>query len=120
MQNSNVFVYGTLRRGFTYHHLLSGSPFLGDGRTADRYSLWMNEYPCVCRHPSLTRIHGELYRVTPAILALLDELEDHPRLYRREATAIVLNEHEAVRAWMYFFPKPQGIAIPSGDFADWG
>lgn len=114
-----VFVYGTLRRGFTNHSLLSGAPFLGVGQTAAQYSLWMNNYPCACHHPSLVRIRGELYSVSPAILSLLDELEDHPRLYRREVTSIILNQQQPVEAWMYFFPKPCGVVIPSGDFADW-
>jgi len=114
-----VFVYGTLRRGFTNHSLLNGASFLGTGQTAAHYSLWMNDYPCACRHPRLVRIRGELYNVSPAILSLLDDLEDHPRLYQRAVTPIILNHHQPVAAWMYFFPKPYGVAIPSGDFADW-
>lgn len=119
LSHGRIFVYGTLRRGFANHSLLTDCPFLGLALTSERYSLWMGVYPHVCRHPSLVRIRGELYTATAHTLALLDILEDHPVLYQRELTPILVDDGRTVPAWMYFFPKPSGVAIPSGDFTKW-
>lgn len=118
-KESAVFVYGTLRRGFSNHSLLQTSRFAGKGRTEEPYSLWMAEYPRVCRRPATGPIRGELYLVAPPVLKSLDILEDHPRLYRRELIRIVPDGAEPVPAWMYFAPIPLGVEVPSGDIVHW-
>ncbi len=72
-----VFVYGTLREHERNHHWLAGSDRLGGACYAVG-----RLYDTGLGYPAMTlesggRVHGELYRVTPAVLRLLDELEDY-------------------------------------------
>ena len=72
-----VFVYGTLREHECNHYLLAGCERLG--------AAWYAEgrlYDTGLGYPAMTlergsKVHGELYRVTPNVLRLLDKLEDY-------------------------------------------
>lgn len=113
-----VFVYGTLRRSFQNHRLLTRSPCLGGARTRDRYALYVGEYPVVAKGRSVSRIVGEVYKVDPVTLMVLDALEEHPQVYRRELTAVVLDDGREIEAWLYFHPRPSGRLIENGDYAE--
>ncbi len=112
-----VFAYGTLRRGADNHHLLRDSEHLGWAWTVQRYALYVDDFPYVIRTEPVARIRGEIYRVRPRLLAILDRLEGHPHEYRREQVPAVLDDGEVCRAWLYFYPQPRGILVPDGDFA---
>ena len=91
-----VFVYGTLKRGQRNAYYLAAAEFVDEFVTSDKF--WMYEfddYPAVCEQGS-DAIHGELYRVTDAQFASLDELEWYPDFYQR----IVIST-EFGNAWMY-------------------
>ncbi|RMG96215.1 MAG: gamma-glutamylcyclotransferase [Deltaproteobacteria bacterium] len=78
-----LFVYGTLRCGGVYHAMLSGARFEGYGRTAAGYTLVdLGPYPAMVAGGHGT-VAGEIYRVCPRMLAAVDQLEAHPRLYVR-------------------------------------
>ena len=62
---------------------------------------------------------GEVYEVSEKMLAALDELEGHPRWYRRALAPICLDNGIEIRAWTYFALEPRGQLIPSGDYSDW-
>ncbi len=114
-----VFVYGTLRRGYGNHYLLAeGARLLGPARTLEAYALYALEIPFVLRQPALTPIRGEVYAVDQECLARLDELEEHPDWYRRELVGVRTEQGQELRAWLYFYPSPQGRLVPSGDYAD--
>lgn len=116
-----VFVYGTLRRSFGNHYLLQeGARSLGPARTVARYALYALEIPFAVKGQAVSPLIGELYAVTPATLVLLDELEDHPRWYRRELVALIDQAGAPHQAWVYFYPQPRGELVPSGDFAQVG
>lgn len=72
-----VFVYGTLKRGGSNHHWMTGQRFLGDARLAPGHGLYsLGEYPGLVAEPGATeRVRGELWAVDDAGLAGLDELE---------------------------------------------
>ncbi|EMG36207.1 gamma-glutamylcyclotransferase family protein [Desulfocurvibacter africanus] len=112
-----VFVYGTLRRSFQNHRLLSRSPCLGGAGTRERYALYVGEYPFVVRDQPVSPIIGEVYKVDPATLMVLDALEEHPQVYRREKVPVVLDDGREIEAWLYFYPRPGGRLIESGDYA---
>ncbi|EKF73884.1 hypothetical protein A11A3_11763 [Alcanivorax hongdengensis A-11-3] len=79
-----VFVYGTLKRGERNHHFLKRGQYLGDWQTPPCFAFFdLGAYPGLYR-PGNTAVQGELYRVSPAIMAQLDWLEEVPRVYRRE------------------------------------
>ncbi|GIW82418.1 MAG: putative gamma-glutamylcyclotransferase [Gemmatales bacterium] len=72
----DLFVYGTLKRQASHHHLLHGE-FLGEVQTQPVYRL----YDCG-RYPGMVEVgthgvavHGELWRVSDEVLAVLDEYE---------------------------------------------
>ena len=98
---SIVFVYGTLMRRCGNHRLLETSTLLGRAWTLPEYEL-LSLGGCPGLVPAgKTSVAGELYRVTPEVLADLDRLEGHPTFYRREplklATARLLFATDGAR-----------------------
>jgi gamma-glutamylaminecyclotransferase len=114
--NSLVAVYGTLRQGGRWHHLLSESLLLDFGYTYHSYALYLAEYPCVNKEQALYPIRVEVYKVTPQTLHSLDELEEHPNIYLRELIPVLLDKGEQIQAWLYFFPNATGQLLQHGDF----
>jgi gamma-glutamylcyclotransferase (GGCT)/AIG2-like uncharacterized protein YtfP len=101
LKHWTVFVYGTLKRGEPNHHWLSNpqngfQEFLGAARMVRRFPLVIASRYNV---PYLLDIEeegkgegvlGEVYRVDCSMLAKLDELEDHPRYYRRREELVTM------------------------------
>jgi gamma-glutamylcyclotransferase (GGCT)/AIG2-like uncharacterized protein YtfP len=83
-----VFVYGSLKKGFGNHSLLTDSHYLGP-------------YPGVVSGEGI--IHGELYEVDDTTFSRLDRLEGYPSFYGREETPINIGEDQVI-AWMYTLP----------------
>lgn len=86
---AQLFVYGTLKRGFGAHHYLTGAPFVRAAKTALGYALLdLGEYPALVEREGFGPVHGELYDVRPvppSFFEALDAYEDAPSLYRRAA-----------------------------------
>lgn len=114
-----VFVYGTLLRGQSNHLLLAQARFLGAARTKEVYALYIHVYPKVIRDEQVSQILGELYLVDGPTLARLDDLEDHPFMYRREQVTVIMDDEEETLAWVYFYPEPEGILVEDGNFLHW-
>lgn len=111
--NTLVFTYGTLKRGFSNHVLLqdlivSGdASFIGICRTAKKLPLVCGPY----RVPFLLNIEdsgehvsGELYSVSPRGLSLMDDLEGICRGHyqRLPISLILLPQHRLLQAHAYF------------------
>jgi len=111
-----LFVYGTLKREFSNHYFLRNSDFLGWAKTAQRYGLYVDEYPLVYEEDPVSPIIGEAYRIDGDTLKHIDGLEGHPDHYHREQVEIILDTGERCNAWIYFFPKREGRLIASGEF----
>lgn len=82
-----IFVYGTLKRGCSNHHVLGAQQFLGEARTIPGYRLHhLGEYPGMIAAPDDTAgVAGEVWSVDTATLARLDAFEGTAEgLYRRE------------------------------------
>lgn len=107
--NQLVFVYGTLKKGFYFHEAYLGENkgiFRGQGHTSRDYSLYVDALPHLVNEESDAGVKGELYEVSPEILARLDELEGHPIFYRRESIEIIVDgEENSTRAWAYLRPN---------------
>ena len=115
-QNENlVFVYGTLRQGGRYHHLLEQATYLGTAKTSPRYVLVdVGSYPAMLKNGTQV-IHGEVYEVNAPTLKELDVLEGVPELYTREQ--ILLEDGSMV--WTYFMVPHLAQDLPiigSGDY----
>lgn len=110
--NTAVFVYGTLKKGFGNHYLLSDAALLGQAVTKEHYALYVSGIPFVTRNKQVSPIHGEVYLVGQATLKDLDRLEGHPNWYKREQISVYLqNPDQSIKqvlAWIYFFPNPTG------------
>jgi gamma-glutamylaminecyclotransferase len=79
-----VFIYGTLKRGERNHRLLAGEQFVREAVTEPLYRLYdCGAYPALVEDTANGRaVRGEVYRVGPATLRQLDDLEAAPHLYQ--------------------------------------
>ena len=110
-----VFVYGSLRPGEVYHHLLAGAKHLGSHRTEPRYTMLdLGAYPAVIKG-GRTAIVGDVLAVDAALLARLDVFEEHPHEYARTLIATPFG-----KAWMYLYRRPARSAthVVSGDWCN--
>jgi gamma-glutamylaminecyclotransferase len=111
-----LFVYGTLKRNFSNHHLLKDSKFLGTGRTKEKYAMYESGIPFVVKNEPVSSIYGELYQVDDATLQRLDRLEGHPDWYCREQVELITATEQTVTAWIYFNPEKSGQLNKTGVF----
>jgi len=94
---ATVFVYGTLKRGERNQSRLAAATFLGPAITRD-FRFAMAVYASVSRPGARTpevaaggawRIAGELYAVSPALLAELDAFERVGTDYQRQSVPLL-------------------------------
>ena len=74
-----LFVYGSLKRGFSNHHFLAGQEFLGEARTVPRFRMFdCGGFPGVVDAGSdgAYQIQGELWQIDSACLRRIDWLEE--------------------------------------------
>lgn len=116
MSLNRVFVYGTLRRGFTNHHFMHGARLLGGARSVDRYAMYLADCPYLVQEEARYTVAGEVYEVSDAMLMTLDALEEHPRVYERRRIPVVLDSGREITAWCYFSLVPQGRLLPQGEY----
>ncbi len=100
-----IFVYGTLKRGYSNHHYLQGQAFVDKARTAPGYALYdLEGYPGMVRQEGdLEGVSGEVWSVDDECLARLDLLECTAEgLYSREAVLLAV-PFEGRRVDGYFY-----------------
>ncbi|MEZ4297112.1 MAG: gamma-glutamylcyclotransferase family protein, partial [Polyangiaceae bacterium] len=122
-----LFVYGSLLRGEDNHAVLTGARFVATARTAPRYTLVdLGPYPALVLGGD-TAVSGELFEVSPALLAELDDFEGHPDFYVRSpvdlspasvpASLPPLPPHSSAQAYLLPPERAAGYAtLPSGDW----
>src|SRR5688572_23932074 len=87
-----LFVYGTLKRGCSNHHLLADQTFVASTRTPAGYRLFdFGGYPgIVAMTDDREGVTGEVWSVDDAALQRLDHFEGvHEGLYRREPISLL-------------------------------
>lgn len=128
---SCLFVYGTLRSGFTNHFarlLASQAEFLGPARIQGRLYR-IGHYPgAIASTDPGEWVAGELFRLhdPAATLAVLDRYEGcgpddaPPHEFTRAQVPAMLASGESLSAWFYAYHRPvtEDRRIPSGDFLD--
>lgn len=99
-----VFVYGTLRQGFSNHGLLKDLPYLGRGVSAiEKFEMrepHHGGFPLLFENGQRTnsanvmsgKVHGEVYVVDPLTLLELDRLEGNGYMYARSKQWITLRD----------------------------
>ncbi len=112
---ATVFVYGTLREGEANHHLLGGRRPTARARTEARFRLaHLGGFPAMVRGGG-ARVVGETYEVDGRTLARLDQLEGHPRLYRRQRIRL----EGGGDALAYLLPPAMAAGFPTIRSGDW-
>jgi gamma-glutamylcyclotransferase (GGCT)/AIG2-like uncharacterized protein YtfP len=105
----NVFVYGSLKRGFRNHHFLATSRFIGTGTTHRNFDLLdLGYFPAAIR-PGAFAIRGELFGVDRHTLTVLDRLEGNGVFYRREQHPVIIEGPGLVSAWIYLLIDGAGL-----------
>jgi gamma-glutamylcyclotransferase (GGCT)/AIG2-like uncharacterized protein YtfP len=71
-----VFVYGSLKRGFSNHQLMKSSKFICETYTKKRYAMVdLHAFPGILKDRDVSNIHGEVYDVDDHTLEQLDIFE---------------------------------------------
>ena len=99
-----VFVYGTLKRGFSNHYFLEDAKFIAKATTKEKFPMVniIQAYPYIINDVGNGHnVEGELYKIDDVILGKLDVLEGYPEHYDRCRVAI-LAEKQEYRAIVYF------------------
>ncbi|NOQ48330.1 MAG: hypothetical protein GQ576_04205 [Methanococcoides sp.] len=92
-----LFAYGTLKKGHKNHHLLTGSSFVSENCTEDKFQMLdMGDFTAVVKDDPVSSIVGELFSVDDSTLSAIDGFEG--KWFCREE---VLLKDSSV-AWMYF------------------
>lgn len=134
MENNvaNLFVYGSLRRGFkhvAYEYISRYFRFIDEAKTRG-FLYDLGEYPAAIAASEEAFITGELYEIIndedfSQAFEQLDAYEGvHGEegglaLYKRGLTEIIYN-NTTVKAWIYWYNRDlqDSIWIPSGDIMD--
>lgn len=114
MSEHVVFVYGTLKKGYGNHHLLSRSKFLDTAVTRGVLHD-LGAFPAARTNDSGGQIHGELYSVDDETLARLDRLEGIPTFYQRDKV-----ETSKGPAWIYTMNNERLTQYPIIRSGEWG
>lgn len=103
-----LFVYGTLKRGFSNNSLLRGAEFISEDTIKGH--LYVGGVPFAT--PGTGVVHGEVFDVPAALLPRLDFLEGHPDGYRR--TPVTTLEGRDVEAYLWFHGVETRELVPDG------
>jgi len=106
-----VFVYGTLKRDYPNNIFLKGSHFVGKGFTVKPFYMCSFGLPVVVvpsnkyTEKRALQINGEVYLISNKKLRTLDDLEQHPDIYRRTLEEIEMEtevpEGNIIQAYIY-------------------
>tara|TARA_R110002020_G_scaffold293797_2_gene509531 strand:- start:1057 stop:1542 length:486 start_codon:yes stop_codon:yes gene_type:complete len=119
----DIFVYGTLMKGFGNHYFLQHEVFLGYGETKPEYTFYnLGNFPAMVAGGD-TSVKGEIYEVHPQTVQWLDKLEGVAEgLYKREEITLAGSSPRGLtKVSTYIFPREnleprRDVPIKSGDW----
>ena len=115
---TNIFVYGSLRAGLPLNDALSNSSFIQTVKSESKYTMYdLGAFPCI-RKNGETSIVGDLYSVDDDTLARLDMIEGIPTLYQRDFIDIKGWDNPDTEIYAYFFSN-EVYATPTVESGDW-
>lgn len=90
--NQYVFVYGTLKSGYSNHvHISPMVEFVSEALLNNHklyYSVKVNSFP-VMRRQVGSKVIGELYKITdPFVIDIMDEIEGEGSMYSRKEVKV--------------------------------
>jgi gamma-glutamylcyclotransferase (GGCT)/AIG2-like uncharacterized protein YtfP len=108
-----VAVYGSLKRNYGNHHVMSRASgrFISNAISTDsHYILDGHGFPYINESPSdplSGHLAVELYSVpNSGLTGPLDSLEGHPTFYQRQLRSFLLPSGETTKAWVYIYQRP--------------
>ena len=105
MENSYLFVYGTLKRGFGNNPLIKHTEFIGEAITIDRFDLSGIGFPCAYPNRKGKLLQGEIYNLKGKDFITTDSLEGNGSLYQRELREFIC-DGIILEAWIYIIIEP--------------
>ena len=118
MENTKLFVYGTLKKGYSNHDIIKKTKFLGDFISIDKFDLSGYGFPQIYPNDQGKRIKGEIYDLFEHDFVFTDALEGNGTFYQREIRKFQRNS-KIITAWVYIVLYPGSpIEIP-GSIIDW-
>ena len=113
-RTNNLFVYGTLKRGFGNNWILRNSRFIG-------FDVYSCGFPCAYPNDDGKRVFGEIYELTDEDFIFTDRLESNGSLYQREVLKFdCYNLDYIVEAWVYIIINPFGsLYETNSDIINW-
>ena len=90
VQQAILFLYGSLKRGYSNHHRVASEEYLGDAVTVPRYRIIeLGQYGGLIRDEANGFVvRGELWAVSAKVLAELDAFEMGEGLWARFPVAV--------------------------------
>jgi len=102
----NLFVYGSLKKGFDNHGILSKATYISKARTVRKFAMYEaknKEYPYLIKNQALNHIYGELFKIRRKdLLQKIDIFEGSPDYYTRDSININTRSGNK-RAFTYFY-----------------
>jgi len=114
----NVFIHGNMRSGGKDNKFISGAVLLGRAETESDFALVLIKGdPYLTKRP-VSKIKGEVYSVDDDLLGLIDRLNRHTRITRRELVNARLEDGQKTEAWVYFYTEPlsNSVLVESGEY----
>lgn len=99
---TKLLVYGTLKKGYSNHRILSDATFLQEVIVGPYTMFNLGAYPACTLEPS-TMIQAELYEVNKETMDRCDLLEGYPAFYTRHV--VRYGPEPGDEAWMYFINR---------------
>lgn len=113
-----VFVYGTLKLGYSNHSVLGDSKFIDHGVTEDTCLMYDNgHFPTVTIEDGGVHVTGELFACDADAIQRLDWLESNGTMYTREERLVNTNNNGMMKVWIYLYnDEHYGEQILDGTF----
>lgn len=111
-----VAVYGSLKKGYSNHPLLSSSKLLFAQWVQGFTMSSLSAFPACHEADTDKEVWVEVYEVTPEVFTRLDQLEGYPRMYNRKQLLLGDNGTENFcNPWIYYMEgESKYPSVPSG------
>lgn len=107
MTKEKVFVYGTLKKAYGNHRIISAfnGQFIGNAQTVNKFPLVVRGIPFLYDVPGVGHhVQGEVWEVpTECVTGPMDQLEGHGRGFYERKTLLVKVGSQLMEVWAYFY-----------------
>ena len=119
MENSYLFVYGTLKRGHGNNALIRHTEFIAEAISVDKFDVSGYSFPCAYPNNDGKLLQGEIYKLTEEDFISTDSLEGNGHFYNREIRRFVYMG-KIIEAWIYIIISPASNTYKTdSDIINW-